>query len=73
MTITGLDLKQNESYKLVVMTTVQDVSGRNFPAEYDFNLPGTGDVKGGGNGNGNGNNNEGGQPTPTPTPTPPAA
>ena len=69
VTITGLDLKQNESYKLVVLTTVQDVSGRNFPAEYDFNLPGTGQGNGGGNGNGNGNgggSDGGGQPSPSP-------
>ena len=62
VTITGLDLKPNESYKLVVLTTVQDVSGRNFPAEYDLTLPGTGD----GRGNNGGGNSGGGQPSPTP-------
>src|ERR1700730_2123977 len=38
--ITGLDLAPGKPYKLVVLTTVQDVSTRNVPSEYDLNLVG---------------------------------
>lgn len=38
--ITGLDLIPGASYKLVVLPSVQDVSGRNVPAEYDLGLVG---------------------------------
>jgi hypothetical protein len=38
--ITGLALAPGASYRLVVLTTVQDVSGRNVPAEYDLDLVG---------------------------------
>ncbi len=38
--ITGLDLTPGASYKLVVLPSVQDVSGRGVPAEYDLNLLG---------------------------------
>ncbi len=38
--ITGLDLTPGASYKLVVLTSVQDVSGRSVPAEYDLNVVG---------------------------------
>jgi len=38
--ITGLDLAPGASYKLVVLTSVQDVSGRNVAAEYDLNVVG---------------------------------
>jgi len=34
--ITGLDLTPGASYTLVVLTSVQDVSGRSVPAEYDL-------------------------------------
>jgi hypothetical protein len=34
--ITGLDLTPGASYKLVVLTSVQDVGGRSVPAEYDL-------------------------------------
>src|SRR4029077_4363959 len=38
--ITALDLAPGGAYKLVVLPSVQDVSGRNVPAEYDLNLVG---------------------------------
>jgi Tol biopolymer transport system component len=38
--ITGLDLTPGASYKLVVLTSVQDVGGRSVPAEYDLNVLG---------------------------------
>lgn len=64
--ITGLELSPGAPYKLAVLTTVRDVSGRNIPAEYDLNL--LGPAAG----------TQGGvdsappppQPSPTPTPSP---
>src|SRR6202165_4865162 len=38
--ITGLDLSPGAGYSLVVLTTVQDVGGRNVPAEYHLNFIG---------------------------------
>jgi Bacterial Ig-like domain len=38
VTITGLDLKPGAQYKLVVLTTVRDVSGHNVASEYDLQL-----------------------------------
>jgi len=38
--ITGLDLTPGGSYKLVVLTSVQDVGGRSVSAEYDLNVVG---------------------------------
>jgi hypothetical protein len=38
--ITGLDLTPGASYKLVVLTSVQDVGGRSVPVEYDLNVVG---------------------------------
>jgi hypothetical protein len=38
--ITGLQLSPGANYKLVVLTTVQDVSGHNVPSEYDLNFVG---------------------------------
>jgi hypothetical protein len=38
--ITGLNLTPGASYKLAVLTSVQDVGGRNVPAEYDLTLVG---------------------------------
>jgi len=38
--ITGLDLTAGASYKLVVLTSVQDVGGRSVPAEYGLILLG---------------------------------
>jgi Bacterial Ig-like domain len=38
--ITGLQLVPGATYRLVVQTTVLDVSGRNVPSEYDLNIIG---------------------------------
>ncbi|HEY1163082.1 MAG TPA: Ig-like domain-containing protein [Candidatus Dormibacteraeota bacterium] len=38
--ITGLNLIPGDGYKLVVLTSVQDVGGRRVPAEYDLKLVG---------------------------------
>ena len=38
VTLTGLDLKPGGEYRLVVLTTVRDVSGRNVASEYDLNV-----------------------------------
>jgi hypothetical protein len=61
--ITGLELAPGAFYKLEVLTTVQDVSGRNVPSEYDLNLVGpvTGIPAGDG---------EPGNPAPEPSPIP---
>jgi len=40
VTITGLDLKPGDRYRLVVLPTVRDVSGHNMAAEYDLDLVG---------------------------------
>jgi hypothetical protein len=67
--ITGLELSPGALYKLAVRTTVQDVSGRNVPAEYDLDLlgPAAGSSAG----------TQGGvdstPPPPQPSPTPPPA
>lgn len=66
--ITGLELSPGAPYKLVVLTTVQDVGGRNVPAEYDLTLagpaPGTSSSSQGEI------DNPPPQPTPTPSPSP---
>jgi hypothetical protein len=53
--ITGLDLTPGASYKLVVLTSVQDVGGRSVPAEYDLIVVGPAEAS---------------QPAPTPEPSP---
>ena len=40
VTISGLDLKPGDIYRLVVLPTVRDVSGHNIAAEYDLDLVG---------------------------------
>jgi hypothetical protein len=47
VTISGLDLKPHATYKLVVLTTVQDVGGTNIAAEYDLTFTGPADTHGG--------------------------
>src|SRR6266852_2095669 len=47
VTIGGLELKPGASYKLVVLSTVQDVGGNNIAAEYDLTFEGPGDSHGG--------------------------
>jgi hypothetical protein len=49
VTISGLDLKPHATYKLVVLSTVQDVSGTNIAAEYDLTFNGPADAHGGAN------------------------
>jgi hypothetical protein len=56
--ITGLALTPGADYKLVVLTTVQDVSGRSVHGEYDLNLVGPVVV------------GVTGTPAPNPSPTP---
>jgi Bacterial Ig-like domain len=70
-TITGLQLTPGAPYKLVVMTTVQDVGGRNVATEYDLNLIGpAAGANGGGSAGGNVNNPPSPDPSPIPTPSP---
>ncbi|MEA2656891.1 MAG: hypothetical protein QOI23_2256, partial [Chloroflexota bacterium] len=57
--ITGLNLTPGADYKLVVLTSVQDVGGRNVNAEYDLNLVGPATVSAAPS-----------TPSPEPTPTP---
>jgi hypothetical protein len=66
VTISGLDLKPHTTYKVVVLSTVQDVSGTNISAEYDLTLSGPADVRGGANGRGEQS------PSPSPLSTPSA-
>ena len=40
VSITGLDLKPQAQYRLVVLTTLRDVLGHNIAAEYDLELVG---------------------------------
>jgi hypothetical protein len=40
VTISGLDLKPGGKYRLVVLTSVRDVQGRNVASEYDLDLLG---------------------------------
>ncbi|HZK73702.1 MAG TPA: Ig-like domain-containing protein, partial [Clostridia bacterium] len=71
VTITGLQLVPGAAYKLVVMTTVQDVGGRNVPTEYDLNLIGpAAGTNGGGSAGGNVNSPPSPAPSPIPTPSP---
>jgi hypothetical protein len=52
VTISGLDLKPHATYKLVVLSTVQDVGGTNIAAEYDLTFGGPAETHGGANGRG---------------------
>ena len=61
VTFSGLDLKPHATYKLVVLSTVQDVSGTNIAAEYDLTFAGPADAHGGAN--------RRGEPSPSPSPT----
>jgi hypothetical protein len=58
--ITGLNLVPGARYKLVVMTSVQDVGGRTVSSEYDLTLLGPS----------TGTSSDLPPPEPTPTPTP---
>jgi len=60
VTIGGLDLKPHGTYKLVVLSTVQDVGGTNIAAEYDLTFAGPAETHGGAN--------RRGEPSPPPSP-----
>ena len=60
--ITGLDLTPGASYKLVVLTSVQDVSGRSVPAEYDLIVVGPAQASS--------PTSSSPEPSPEPTPSP---
>ncbi|HYL06916.1 MAG TPA: Ig-like domain-containing protein [Candidatus Udaeobacter sp.] len=45
VTFTGLDLKQHDRYRLVVLPILRDVAGHNVAAEYDLDLFGPDTVK----------------------------
>jgi hypothetical protein len=64
VTIDGLDLKAGKSYKLVVLSTVQDVGGSNIAAEYDLTFSGPADT--------HGDRHRDTSPSPSPQPSPSA-
>jgi hypothetical protein len=57
----SLDLKPGKTYKLVVLSTVQDVGGNNIAAEYDLTFAGPDNSKAG-------KQHEGQSPSPSPEP-----
>jgi hypothetical protein len=65
VTITGLQLTPGATYRLHVLTTVQDVHGKGVASEYDLDLIGPG----AGNASGN-HRDDGTTPSPSPTPAP---
>jgi hypothetical protein len=76
--ITGLDLKPGGQYKLVVLTTVRDVSGQNVASEYDLTVFGpavkkNADHKGAGGVTVSPEPSPSPRPSPSPTPSPTAA
>ncbi|TMC97839.1 MAG: hypothetical protein E6J05_10750 [Chloroflexi bacterium] len=64
VTVDGLDLKAGKSYKLVVLSTVQDVGGSNIAAEYDLTFSGPADT--------HGDRHRDTSPSPIPQPSPTA-
>ena len=62
VTLSGLDLKEGSSYRLVVLTTVRDVLGHNVAAEYGLDFVGPSVKKHG--------NHRGAVVTPSPSPSP---
>lgn len=68
VTITGLDLKPGGLYRLVVLTTVADVSGQTVASEYDLTVLGPA-VKGQGNHKGAGGVTVSPEPSASPSPT----
>jgi hypothetical protein len=67
--ITSLALAPGASYKLAVLTTVQDVSGRNVPSEFDLSVVGPAATASTG-GQGTVTNPPSPDPSPSPTPLP---
>jgi hypothetical protein len=68
--VTGLELAPGVTYKLVVLPSVQDVSGRNVPAEYDLGLLGPAAAGPGGSQGTVGSPEPEPSPIPTPSPSP---
>ena len=62
--LSSLNLKEAESYRLEVLTTVRDVSGQNVAAEYDLDFFGPAVVKR------HGNHQEVAPPSPSPSASP---
>jgi hypothetical protein len=69
VTISGLDLKPHATYKLVVLSTVQDVAGTNIAAEYDLTFGGPAETHGGANGRGEQRPSPSPQASPSATPS----
>ncbi len=67
--ITGLDLKPGSQYRLVVLSTVRDVSGQNVASEYDLTVFGPA-VKNHGNDKSAGGVTASPEPSPSPSATP---
>ena len=63
VTLSGLDLKPGESYRLVVQTSVRDVLGHNVAAEYDLDFVGPSAPKK------HGDQRDAANPTPSPPPS----
>lgn len=66
VTLTGINLKEGETYRLVVMTSVRDVLGHNVAAEYDLDFVGPSEKK-------HGNHGVPVTVTPSPSPSPSAS
>jgi hypothetical protein len=69
VTITGLDLKPHGTYKLVVLSTVQDVGGTNISAEYDLTFAAPAEAHGGASGRGEQSPSPSPQASPSATPS----
>jgi hypothetical protein len=69
VTISGLDLKPHATYKLVVLSTVQDVGGTNIAAEYDLTFGGPAEMHGGANRRGEQSPSPSPQASPSATPS----
>ena len=63
VTLSGLNLKVGDEYRVVVLTSLRDVLGQNVAAEYDFDFVGPTGKK-------HGNHKDTPAPTPSPSPTP---
>ena len=61
--LTGLNLKAGDAYRLVVLTTIRDVSGQNVAAEYDLDFFGPTTKR-------HGNRQDSVTPSPSPAPSP---
>jgi hypothetical protein len=65
VTLSGLNLKEGSSYKLVVLTTLRDVLGHNIASEYDLDVAGPAVKK-------HGNKQDATTPSHSPSPVPAA-